>query len=206
MRRPLYAIRFQLWAAFAALVASTGSACVSAPTPAEVLATGFHSPEQALETFQTALRADLVDLEYRCLSTEFKESHGGFSWLAYDEARRRVLEEEPFFKLVARATVEKRTQLAPNRVRLECRVRFLFQTKSFTIDFVREDAYLVRDAEGPLEGDLLSFEDAVREEDGRLVVRVPFPEGVELEELTGLEIAREWKIAAFAEATLPPVP
>ena len=46
--------------------------CLAAPEPEDFLAVGFRRPEQTFRTFQTALRADLPDLEYRCLSAAFK--------------------------------------------------------------------------------------------------------------------------------------
>lgn len=208
-----YAGSVLLWARAQRLLRSQGlflallaplvfSSCLSGPTPESLLAVGFRTPEQCFLTFQTALRGDLIQLEYRCLSTEFKKSQG-VSQIAYDEARKEILRREPFFKLVARAKVVERQELSLNRIRLVAHLNAVFTCRSFVVDFVREDAYLLSDAAGPLEGDLLDWEESATQEGDQLSLRVPMPEGTVVDELAEIHAGREWKIASFAPYQAP---
>ena len=177
--------------------------CVSPPTPAAVLATGFRSPEQTFETFKTALRGDLVDLEYRCLSGAFKAEHR-VSLQTYHEARAQLLREEPLFKLAARAKIVERTG-APERgrVQLLVRVRAFFVTRTFLVNLVREGFYQSYDERGVIEGAPADWSSIASEGNGRLVVDVPMPEGFVADEIGELRAGRQWKIDGFESIALP---
>ena len=184
-------------------------ACVSPPPAEDVLAVGFRSPEQTFRSFQTALRADLVDLEYRCLSSGFKRANR-VSQLVYAKGREQLLKEQPFFKLAATASIEESQVISPDRVRLTAVVEALWYEKRFHVDLVREDFYETFDAEGRLEDDYAVWSELLSRDGRRLVLEVPMPEGTGLDELTEVRAGREWKIDGFgaiAEADpTPPAP
>jgi hypothetical protein len=183
-------------------LALSGSACVSGPTPRQVLAVGFSTPEQTFASFQTAFSADLVNLEYRCFSSALKQSMG--SQVFYRVERSKILAEQPFIKWAARAKVIA-SELSPDgrHCRLKVEINTLFLRRSFSVDLVQEAFYDVYDAEGVAEGAPASWPHIAstqvdrKTDEAHLIVRVPMPEGYELEELAGLHAGLVWKIDAF---------
>lgn len=170
--------------------------CLSAPSSEALLAVGFRTPEQTFRSFQTALRADLVDLEYRCLSSGFKHAHG-VSQLVYDTARERLFEEQPLIKWVARAEILDVEPLSAHRVRLTARVDALFTARTFVVYLVREEFYETFDAEGRLEDGYVPWTTLASVAGDTLRLCVPMPEGTSLDEIVELRAGSEWKLDGF---------
>jgi len=187
--------------AFLAALCALAAGCVGAPEAADWLAVGFQTPEQTFRTFQTGLRADLPDLEYRCLGGGFKrrarEEFGVFSQQAYIEARKQIFDQRPWLKLAAWAEVEEVRELGPGRVRLVCEVDTWFRDETFSIDLVREDYWEVCVGDERRDDDYARWREIAREEDGEIVLRVPLPEGLDLEDVGTVRAGREWKIDGF---------
>jgi hypothetical protein len=179
-------------------------ACVSTPSPSEVAAYGFRTPEQVFRSFQVAVRADDPDLEYRCFSADFRRRND-VSRLVWREAREELRRENPWLRLgLSRASIES-VEGEGDRARLVVstfgrRVRF---------DLVREDVAEVWRG-GDLAGDReIPFEDwvSLREgEDGTrwITAATPLPAGTGIEALSELRFAREWKIDGFEELEAEP--
>lgn len=78
-----------------------GSGCiVTAPEPAEVWEAwreGLQSPLATFQAFRTALRADLLEAEYRCFGAGWK-ARNGVSQVGYREFRDALLDDEPLLK------------------------------------------------------------------------------------------------------------
>ncbi len=189
-RRCSYGIPALLWAA------SLHGCRLAPPAPEEVLATGFLSPEQTFRTFQTALRADLEDLEYRCLSSSFKEREG-IMQLGWREFREKLLRDEPWLRHAARAKIVETLTLAEDRARIVAEVDTWFADARFAVLFVREDSYRTADASGTLEGAFVTWREIVHTDGRTLELRIPLPQGVELEELAEIQAVRQWKIESF---------
>jgi hypothetical protein len=193
MRLPSYAIVPSVWAwIFCAC-------CLSPAAPEDLLAVGYRSPEQTLQTFQTALRSDLLGLEYKCLSEGFKRRHGvtELTW-------RLVREDMPWLKHAARAEIVEREDLPGGRKRLVARLDTLFVDETFAVDFVRHDFYETYDDEGLLEDDFASWREIARKEGDSLILEVPMPEGVAPHEITEFRAGQEWKIHSFERLTDAP--
>jgi len=79
-------------AAWCGFVACTvfSACCVRPPLTEEWLDVGFREPDQAVKTFQTAVRADSSELEYRCFSAGFRERNH-ISRLTWEEARAQSI-------------------------------------------------------------------------------------------------------------------
>jgi len=170
--------------------------CLTAPKPEDWLEVGFRTPEQTFHTFQTGLRAELPDLEYRSLSGGLKRREG-ISQLAYREFRDRLFRERPWLKLAASARVTQVFPLSDDRVRLEARVDTWFHDEVFALELVREDYYEVWIDGKRAEDDAVPWRRIARARDGSLVVTVPLPEGRTLEEIGELRAGHEWKIDGF---------
>lgn len=196
MRDRLYVLLLALWA-------SGLAGCLSDPSKEAWLAVGFRSPEQTFATFQTGMRAELPDLEYRCLSGAMKKDRG-ISETVYREFRRELFQAQPWLKLAAKAEVERREELGPGRVRLHCEVDTWFKDVEFAIDLVREDYYELYVGAERVADDVADWERLVRERGDDLDVRVPRPEQHTLEELSEIRAGREWKIDGFPLATADP--
>jgi len=172
------------------------------PTPDAWLAVGFRTPRQSFATFQTGLRADLPDLEYRSLSQELKSAEG-LNQLAYRTFREELFDEHPWLRYAAKAHVTGESRLAPDRVRLVARVDVFAFSRSFTVDLVREDYYEVFEDGELLEDGFASFpRSASSPAEGELVLRLPLASGADVTRLSEVRAGREWKIASFGE--LPP--
>ena len=76
MRAPLYASTPPVGAPLVPLACLGLAGCLGGPKPEAWLAVGFRTPAQTFRTFQTGLRADLPDLEYRCLGADMKRRVG----------------------------------------------------------------------------------------------------------------------------------
>ena len=89
-----------------ALLLTLGSApgCLSPASAEALVSTGFATPQQTVASFQTYLRADLPQREFRCFSMGFRERNG-LSALSYGEAREELFRNQPWLKLVAGAKV-----------------------------------------------------------------------------------------------------
>lgn len=193
MRAVAYASLLSAWA--------LGASCLSAPSAEDWLAVGFRTPQQTFRAFQTGLRAELPDLEYRCLGADFKRraagEFGGFSLLAYTEFRRELFRQQPLLKLAATACVQSVQELAPGRVRIVAEVDTWFHDESFAVDLVREDYYELWVGDKRVADDMVDWRRVAEREDGELVVRVPLPDGLALPEVGELRVGHEWKIDAF---------
>lgn len=158
---------------------------------------GFRTPAQTFQTFQTGLRAELPDLEYRCLGGEFKRRSAG-TLLGYLEFRRELFRSRPWLKLAAKAKVREVRVLGPERVRIVAEVDTWFHDETFEVELVREDYYELWVDGRRVQDDLASWRRLARETDGTLVVTVPLPAGLSPLEVGELRAGREWKIDGFA--------
>lgn len=188
MRARLYVLLAFLWAGLAG--------CLSDPEPEAWLAVGYRTPEQTFRTLQTALRAELPDLEWRCLGNDLKRRAGG-SQLLYREFRRELFRTRPWLKLAARAEVRDVQEVGPGRVRLVAEVETWFHDETFAIDLVREDFYEVWADGVRIDDDFAKWTSLARVEDGMLTVRVQLPEGLDVGEVGELRAGHEWKIDGF---------
>jgi hypothetical protein len=165
---------------------------------------GFRTPEATFATFQTALRADLPELEYRCLGTELKarlrREFGAVSLLVYQEYRRHLFATQPWLKLAATARVRRVERLAADRVRLVAEVDTWLRDETFAIDLVREDYWELYVGDTRRADDGAEWPELVQEAPETFSARVPRPTGLAASELSELRVGREWKIDAFLEA------
>ncbi|MBI1380819.1 MAG: hypothetical protein GC161_07005 [Planctomycetaceae bacterium] len=191
-------------AALAAIPFCALAACaVPRPTPEALIETGFRTPAQTVRSFQSALAADLVDLEYRCFATSFKRREGltQLTWRAY---RAELLARWPALRRLATAHVETPEELAADRVLVRGRVEYLWYDFDFEVELVREDFY-----ELYVDG-LRALDDAIvwdgvlwvegQAEDWpppSLAARLPLSEPVDPSHLSELRLGREWKIDAL---------
>jgi len=196
-------MRHRLYVLLAALWALGLSACLSAPTSEAWLAVGFRSPEQTFATFQTGMRADLPDLEYRCLAGDLKRREE-FSQLGWREFRRELFRSRPWLKLAAKAEIVRLEPLGPGRVRLHAEVDTWFKDVEFALDLVREDYWELYAGPERVADDLGDWNQMVRERGDEFTLRVPRPEGRSSEDLSEFRAGREWKIDGFPLATADP--
>ncbi|MEM9801326.1 MAG: hypothetical protein AAGA20_13445 [Planctomycetota bacterium] len=63
---------------------------------------GFRTPKQAFESWRTAVQGDLLDREYRCFSSDWRQRNGSggrpVTLNTYALARDQVLEEYPYLR------------------------------------------------------------------------------------------------------------
>ena len=190
MGRPPYAILALLWAPFFV-------ACLGPPKAQDLLAVSLRSPEDTFRTFQTALRGDLPDLEYRTLGEGFKERNGGVTQITYREFRDQLFGRSPWLRYAAKACITSSERLSPDRHRIEALVDTWIVDKRFAVTLVLESGYDVYDEEGLLEGEHERWAALAREEGGSLVLEVPMPQGTTLDELAEIRAVRAWKIDSF---------
>jgi hypothetical protein len=175
------------------LTALSAAACVSAPTPAEVLASGFRTPEQAFRAFQVAVAADDPGFELLCFSSAFRARHR-ISQLTWREAREDLYARQPWLRLgISRAEVEG-IEIEGARARLAVRAG----SRRIEVRLVREEfGQLWRGAERAFD-DQIGWDAATgaQADGGRrwFFGQVELPEGVPPEEISELRVGREWKI------------
>jgi hypothetical protein len=176
--------------------------CLAAPRSEDWLAVGFRTPEQTFRTFQTGLRAGLPDLEYRCLSSGFKQRAGGegqvgFSQAVYREFRSELFRRQPLLKLAARACIRETQPRGADRVRVLAEVDTWPFDEVFAVDFVREDYYELWVGGKRVADDTVDWGRIARTDQGELEVRVPLPPDLRGSEVGELRAGHEWKIDGF---------
>jgi hypothetical protein len=138
---------------------SLAASCVTTQhTPEQLTRIGFRSPKQTFETFQAALDYDLLALEYRCLSLDFKRRNN-LSDLAYREFREDLARKEPFLRFAARAKVLKEWDDGPKVHWIEAEVSGWWGVgrRTARLRLVREDFWEIYKEGAPwLDGGLLS--------------------------------------------------
>lgn len=90
-------IPFRTFGCAAGLAWLLSACCVSPPLVDEWMKVGFKEPVQTIDTFQTAVRADAPDLEYRCFSAGFRERNH-ISKLTWREAREELRRKYPWLR------------------------------------------------------------------------------------------------------------
>jgi len=182
-----------------ALTASLVACCVSPPTAEELLDVGFRSPEQAFRTYQTAMAGDHLDLEYRCLSADFRADNG-IDGMVYRLGREELLKQQPFVKLLADGEIEASRELSPTLVELDVKVSAMFVTKHIRVWMTRLDFYEAWRGDELAFDAFADFQDHVFLEDGdpdQMFAIVSVPEGQDGTSVTELRFGREWRIAGF---------
>lgn len=189
------------------LAAALAGACRLSPPTAEAwLDVGFRTPRQTFASFQTALRADLPHLEYRCLANELK-AREGLNELAYRTFREELFHENPWLKLAAEAEVVAESRPTQDHALLVAEVSKLFVQRTFRVELVREEFYELW-VEGELADDgFANFaRNATAETPGQLRVVLPLSPGLTPAELSEARLGREWKIVGFAEVPADDLP
>lgn len=160
---------------------------------------GFRDPVQTFETFRLAFRGDLLDLEYRCLSSGFQRRNQ-LSQLGYREFRDELVAREPLLRLALHKAKVVEIDRGSTRSRIVARA----WGATFVLDFVREDFWeiwagpdLVADASvGDLRQDYLRADEA---SDGSswLMAQIPLAGVAHPEQITEARVGAEWKIDDF---------
>lgn len=186
----------------APLAALLAWACCAAPRAEEYLEAGFRTPEQTIRAFQLGMRADLPGFEFRCLAVEFVERNR-LSELAYREFRQA----SGWLRMgVARARIEERLDLGPERVRLTLSTSGPLGTfrRRFEVDLARETFWEAWSGEQRLVDELAEgLEELLAVNDGPvgplLEARLDLPHHLDPRAgagpITGIRIGQEWKIA-----------
>lgn len=188
--RPLGALSRAVLALLGTLGVAGG--CVSPPSAEALVATGFRSPRQAVESFQTFVRAELPAREYRCFSMDFR-ARNGLSALSYGEARDELFRTQPWLKLIATAEIVDEGSEGEGRHWVELSKA----GRTVRVKLVREDFFEIQDAHGLLTDGDADFERlALLGSDGRrLRLSLPLEDPLEgLEGVSEVLVARHWKI------------
>jgi hypothetical protein len=168
------------------------------PEPDDWLAWGYRSPEATARSFLTALGADRPDLEYRCLSENYKKKAGG-NLLAYLILRDQLRADMPWMRAAVRTEVVSIDRPSDDRAHLVGRIDWLFWDKSFAVDLVAEDYYewwlgdeRIDDGFHPLT--ILDRGEYEARFANLVLAGAPAPEDVALGDITELRVGTEWKI------------
>lgn len=176
--------------------------CVSPPSPREVLAVGFRTPEQCWTSFQTAVRADEPALEYRCLSQRLIREQG-LSQLAWREAR-----DEFYRPLGTRWAITRARMVEPARVEGNHAVLVVEGVgRRVRLEFLREDFQTLRAGERLIVDEEADFAAAsgVQGQQGQrwFYAQVPLPQGTDAAGVSELHLGREWKLDRISDLQDP---
>ena len=142
------------------------------PDAAGLVSARRDSPRATVEAFQRYLDADLYEQEYGCFSTAFRRANG-LSLFGYSEFRDRLEREQPWFGLIAGASVARERSLGESGHVIELSAL----GRTLRVRLVREEFFRVRSADGYADG-RADLEKMVRIEAGpnggeEWVLRVP---------------------------------
>ncbi|MEZ5978049.1 MAG: hypothetical protein R3F34_07520 [Planctomycetota bacterium] len=203
-------LRRSATALVAGALALVASCATAPPTPEELVAIGFRSPEQTFRTFQAAVGADLIDLEYRCYASEFKKE-----WKItqgnYRVARKELFAQMPWVRRISRAEIRGTTYHETGLAQIDARVSFLLQTVDIEVYLVRDGYFEVWSGDERLDDGSIEFRDAIRrvsegeqwDREERFVATIelesPVPPAIadRLDQVTELVVGQEWRIAGM---------
>ncbi len=181
------------------LLLSAGGCCVAPPRADDWLAVGWRSPAQAFATFQTAIRADSAELEYRSFSNGFRERNQ-ISKIVWHEAREALRERYPWLR---KGIADARFVKAPEVFGARARGTIESHGQAIEIEFVREEFVELYAGEVLVHDEWITFDTSVfvrKAADGRpwFQTSVALPSGDESgSAITEQRLAREWKIDSF---------
>ena len=168
-----------------------------------MLEVGFRDPDQAFESFRTAFRGNLLDLEYRCLSEGFRSRNDNLSQFGYRLFRDELLARIPLLRYALhKAEVLSSERLSERRARITARAA----GRTLVVDLVREDFWEIWAGSDRGEGDEDYVADlfegrylTVRAEDDppRVIGQAPLRDPTLAERITELRLGQEWKIDDF---------
>ncbi len=115
--------------------------------PAALVSARRDSPRATVEAFQRYLEADLYEQEYGCFSTGFRRANG-LSLFGYSEFRDRLEREQPWFGLIASASVTRERSLGAGVHVVELSTL----GRTLRVRLVREEFFRVRAADGYADG------------------------------------------------------
>jgi hypothetical protein len=169
--------------------------CVCPPRAEQLLATGFATPRQTFESFQTFLAADLPDQEFHCFSAGFRDRNG-LSLLAYGEGRDAFLADHPLMRWMAKAEIVRQEAVAEGVHVIEARVA----GRTFHVKMVREDSFEISSgeellADGPCVWDEV-VDQATRPRSRLRATVTPDPQWTygDLADATRVVVERSWRI------------
>ncbi|MDZ4774231.1 MAG: hypothetical protein SGI72_13960 [Planctomycetota bacterium] len=175
------------------------SCCVAPARSDDWLAVGWRSPTQAFTTFQTAIRADSAELEYRTFSNGFRERNQ-ISKIAWREAREELRKRYPWLR---KGIADAAFVSPPEVVGARAHATIASHGTEIAIEFVREDFAELWEGDTLVADDLVVFDRATfvqKGADGRRWFQgsVALPSGDESgSEITEQRLGREWKIDSF---------
>ncbi|MBL8858510.1 MAG: hypothetical protein JNL28_08410 [Planctomycetes bacterium] len=181
------------------LAVSAAGCCVAPPRADEWLAIGWRSPEAAFATFQTAIRADEPELEYRCFSQAFRERND-LSKIVWREAREELRRAHPWLRRgIADATFSE----GPFVIEGRASGIVVSHGQRIRIDFVREDFAELWAGDRPVSDELVRFTEHTstqKARDGRTWFQgsIVLPAiDTDPATITEMRLGREWKIDGF---------
>lgn len=179
------------WTPLAGIAFLVGlTSCPSLPTPAEVRATGFRSPEQCFRTFQCAVRADDPAWEYQCFSGHFR-SQNHVSQLVWREVREQLWGQVGMRWAVANAKPSAPARVQGKRAWMEVSAL----GKRVRLEFVIEEFGKTWNGETLLSDEELDFRRSSGVQDGRWFYgQVQLPEAVDPATVTEMNLGQEWKL------------
>jgi len=185
LTRPLFLL--------AACLGPLHGCCVSPPTAEELLDLGYRSPAQAFHTLRAAIRGDLPRLEYRSLSTSFRQRNG-LSQLSYREFREDWYSQNPWMRAALSSAEVLESDVHSGERRATLRVGVL--GKEAIIELVAEDFVQLWDLDELREDNAIDDIGAyLSAEDGAWSARFPGTGPAPTE----LRIGREWKIDSIKQ-------
>lgn len=175
-----------------------GGCCGPRLAPEQCADLGFRSPRQAVNTFQVALAGDLVDLEYRCFSSAFKQREG-LNQLAYREFRERLVREQPYLARFAEAELVEARALDADSALVLARLDTWWTTVEVEVRLVREDYWELWSSDVRLLDDAADLGKIMERRPGSLAAVVPLPAEFDAGPVTELRAGSEWKIDDFRQ-------
>ncbi|HVS17690.1 MAG TPA: hypothetical protein VMT18_03735 [Planctomycetota bacterium] len=186
------------WATLVLLVTLGGAqGCVNPPAAEALVSSGYRTPRQTVESFQTFVRAELPAREYRCFSQGFR-ARNGLSAFGYGEVRDELFRSQPWLKriAVAKFVAEGSSGEGQHWIDLEALGR------TVRVKLVREDFFEIQGGEGLLldgDGDferLVQLGSDGRRLNARLALDPPL---AGLSDVSEVLVARHWKIDELSD-------
>lgn len=175
----------------------SGCVCLRDSEAERLVATGFRSPRQTVESFQVFLKADLPEREYRCFSQDFR-ARNGLSAFGYGEARDELFRRYPWLKWIADAEIAGEGSLGEGRHWMDLETA----GRTVRVKLVREDFFEIQDGDGLVTDGDADFDDLAHlTGDGRrLSLRLSLDPSLDgLEGVSEVLVARHWKIDDLSE-------
>lgn len=190
-------MKSKLFILAAVVLLAVSTACTTPPVTPD-----FSTPEKTLKTFHSAFRNDIADLEYECLSRDFKNKNE-ILYQGYYDFREEFKANNRILSFLA-GLVDIEGCVRKQEIHENGRIAVLsldLMGEEVSIAFIRENKYRLEFDEGRPEADIIGpMEHVISTGGSGMFVTLPLSPKTRkrLDKIRRIEVKEQWKFYDFS--------